>query len=230
MLVHLAGRNETVAIDYRETAPAATTRDVFLDQKGEADPKKSRDSGLAVGVPGTVAGLALAHEKYGSGKFTFAELIAPALALARNGFMVEDDLADSLPRAAARLTRWPSTRKIFASADGSVLRGGDLLIQADLAGTLAAIAARGPRAFYEGEIAEKIVAGGARGRRPDDADDLANYRAVERPPGARQLSRPRRALDAAALVRRRAPRRRSSTCSRASTCVPAAAPPPRCTR
>jgi len=62
MLVHLASRNETIAIDYRETAPAAMTRDVFLDEKGEADPRKSRDSALGVGVPGTVAGLALAHD------------------------------------------------------------------------------------------------------------------------------------------------------------------------
>jgi gamma-glutamyltranspeptidase / glutathione hydrolase len=182
MLVHLAGRNETVAIDYRETAPAATTRDVFLDQAGEADPKKSRDSGLAVGVPGTVAGFALVHEKYGSGKFTLAQLIAPALALARNGFMVEDDLADSLPRAAARLTRWPSTRKIFATADGSVLRGGDLLIQSDLAATLAAIAERGPRAFYQGGIAERIAAAVREAGGRMTAQDLSGYRAIERRP------------------------------------------------
>jgi gamma-glutamyltranspeptidase / glutathione hydrolase len=182
MLVHLAGRNETLAIDYRETAPAATTRDVFLDQAGEADPKKSRDSGLAVGVPGTVAGFALAHDKYGSGKFTLAQLIAPALALARNGFMVEDDLADSLPRAAARLTRWTSTRKIFATADGSVLRGGDLLVQSDLAATLAAIAERGPRAFYQGEIAEKIAAAVREAGGRMTAEDLSGYRAIERRP------------------------------------------------
>jgi gamma-glutamyltranspeptidase/glutathione hydrolase len=182
MLVHLAGRNETLAIDYRETAPAATTRDVFLDQAGEADPKKSRDSGLAVGVPGTVAGFALAHDKYGSGKFTLAQLIAPALALARNGFMVEDDLADSLPRAAARLTRWPSTRKIFATADGGVLRGGDLLVQSDLAATLAAIAERGPRAFYQGEIAEKIAAAVREAGGRMTAEDLSGYRAIERRP------------------------------------------------
>ena len=69
MVIHLAGRGLDTAIDYRETAPAATTRDVFLDERGEADPRKSRDSGLAVGVPGSVAGLALAHAKYGSGKF-----------------------------------------------------------------------------------------------------------------------------------------------------------------
>src|SRR3954465_5146928 len=78
MLVHLAGRNETVAIDYPGTPPAAMTRDVFLDEKGDADPKKSRDTALGVGVPGTVAGLALAHERYGSGKFTLAEMTGPA--------------------------------------------------------------------------------------------------------------------------------------------------------
>src|SRR3954452_25078926 len=99
MLVHLASRNETVGIDYRETAPAAMTREIFLDEKGEADPTKSRDSALGIGVPGTVAGLALALERFGSGRFSLAELIAPAISLARRGFVVEDDLADSLPRA-----------------------------------------------------------------------------------------------------------------------------------
>ena len=93
MVIHLADRNLDTAIDYRETAPAATTRDVFLDERGEADPQKSRDSGLAVGVPGTVAGLALAHAKYGSGKFTLAQLMAPAIALARDGIPIGDDVA-----------------------------------------------------------------------------------------------------------------------------------------
>src|SRR6187402_3736470 len=121
MLVHLAARNETIAIDYRETAPAAMTRDVFLDANGEADPKKSRDSALGIGVPGTVAGLALAHQKYGSGKFTLAQLIEPAIRLAREGFAVDDDLADSLPRAGERLTRWPASAKIFATPGGAML-------------------------------------------------------------------------------------------------------------
>ena len=85
MVIHLADGRD-IAIDYRETAPAAMTREIFLDEKGNADPQKSRDSALAIGVPGTVAGLALAHAKYGSGKFTLAELIAPAIELARDGF------------------------------------------------------------------------------------------------------------------------------------------------
>src|SRR5467141_911361 len=84
MVIHLSERNVDTAIDYRETAPAATTRDIFLDDKGEADPRKSRDSALAIGVPGTVAGLALAHAKYGSGKLSLADLLAPAIAVARS--------------------------------------------------------------------------------------------------------------------------------------------------
>jgi gamma-glutamyltranspeptidase / glutathione hydrolase len=182
MVIHLADRNEDVAIDYRETAPAATTRDVFLDEKGEADPRKSRDSGLGIGVPGTVAGLALALERYGSGKFTWAQLIAPALAAARNGVLVENNLADVLPGAQPRLVRWPSTAKIFLNPDGVVLGAGQSLIQADLAASLDAIAQHGRRAFYEGPIAEKIVAAvrGAGGLMT--LDDLKSYRPVLRTP------------------------------------------------
>jgi gamma-glutamyltranspeptidase / glutathione hydrolase len=181
MLVHLAARNETIAIDYRETAPAAMTRDVFLNEKGEADPAKSRDSVLGVGVPGTVAGLALAHERYGSGKFTLAQLIAPAIALARAGFAVDDELAETLPRAQPRLARWPASAKIFLKADGAALGRGERLIQSDLAASLEAIAAGGARAFYEGPLAEKIVAGVRQNGGIMTRDDLQDYRAIVRP-------------------------------------------------
>jgi gamma-glutamyltranspeptidase/glutathione hydrolase len=181
MLVHLAARNETVAIDYRETAPAAMTKDVFLDEKGDADPKKSRDSALGVGVPGTVAGLALAHEKYGSGKFTLAQLIAPAIKLAREGFDVDDDLADSLPRAQPRLARWAASTKIFLKSDGAPLERGDRLIQTDLAASLETIATLGPRAFYEGPLAEKIAAAMSANGGIMTRDDLKNYQAIVRP-------------------------------------------------
>jgi gamma-glutamyltranspeptidase/glutathione hydrolase len=181
MLVHLAAGNKTIAIDYRETAPAAMTRDVFLDEKGEADPKKSRDSALGVGVPGTVAGLALAHERYGSGKFTLAQLIAPAIRLARGGFAIEDDFADSLPRARPRLARWPSTLGIFFRSDGTPLARGDALVQGELASSLETIAAGGPRAFYDGPLAEKIVAAIKQSGGIMTRDDLKSYRAIERP-------------------------------------------------
>jgi gamma-glutamyltranspeptidase/glutathione hydrolase len=180
MVIHQPG-SDPVAIDYRETAPHATTRDVFLDAQGEADPEKSRESGLGVGVPGTVAGLALAHERFGSGKFSLADLIAPAIRLARDGIPVEDDTADSLPQAAVRLARWPSTAKIFLR-DGVVLQPGDRLVQSDLAATLEAIAREGPRAFYIGPIADRIVAAvrGAGGRMT--RLDLESYRPMLRRP------------------------------------------------
>jgi len=179
MVIHLAKGTDT-AIDFRETAPAAATPTMFLDAQGNADPAKSRDSGLAVGVPGTVAGLALAEQKYGSGKFTLADLIAPAIRLAQNGFPVEDDLADSLPQSRERLARWPSTMNILFNGDRP-LSEGDRLIQPDLADTLRGIAKDGPDAFYKGSVAADIAravkgAGGIM-----TADDLANYRAVERP-------------------------------------------------
>jgi gamma-glutamyltranspeptidase/glutathione hydrolase len=180
MLVHLAGANRTIAIDYRETAPAAMTREVFLDEKGEADPKKSRDSALGVGVPGTVAGLALAHERYGSGRFTLAQLIAPAIKLARDGFTVEDDLADSLPRAQPRLARWPASAKIFLKGDAPLPRG-DRLVQGELAASLETVANSGSRAFYEGPLAGKIVTAIQASGGLMTLDDLKTYRAIERP-------------------------------------------------
>jgi gamma-glutamyltranspeptidase/glutathione hydrolase len=180
MVVHLAEGRRDIAIDYRETAPAATTRYTYLDVQGQADPRKSRDLGLAIGVPGTVAGLALALEKYGSGKFTLAELIAPAAALAREGIPVEDDIADSLPQVTERLSRWPSSARIFLRPDGSALAPGDRLVQPDLANTLDAIAQHGPRAFYDGPIAGMIAAAVQRAGGLMTADDLKRYRAVER--------------------------------------------------
>jgi len=180
MLIHLVKGNQDIAIDYRETAPAAATATMFLDNKGEPDPAKSRDSALAVGVPGTVAGLALAQQKYGSGRLSLADLIAPAFDLAQKGFPVEDDTADSLPDARARLARWPATTSIFFNGD-EPLREGERLYQFDLAETLRAIAEKGPQGFYEGRTARQIAdavraAGGIM-----SAEDLKNYRAIERP-------------------------------------------------
>jgi gamma-glutamyltranspeptidase/glutathione hydrolase len=181
MLVHLAGRNETVAIDYRETAPAAATRDMFLDPNGTPDPKTSRDTGLSVGVPGTVAGLALALERYGSGRFALADLIAPAERLAREGIAVEDDLADSLPASAGRLGRFPATRAVFFEGERPLGRGARL-IQTDLAITLQAIARGGPEAFYRGVIAERIAAAVREAGGVMNEADLAGYKPVLRAP------------------------------------------------
>jgi gamma-glutamyltranspeptidase / glutathione hydrolase len=182
MLIHDARQNVNVAIDYRETAPAATTADVFLDADREADPAKSRESGLGVGVPGTVAGLSLALHRFGSGKFALAELVAPAVRLAREGIPVKDDLLDSLQRGQGRLARWPSTARIFLKPDGALPATGEMLVQPELAEVLEAIGREGPRAFYVGPVADKIVAsvrkaGGLMTRR-----DLESYVPVIRDP------------------------------------------------
>ncbi|MBO4222831.1 gamma-glutamyltransferase [Bradyrhizobium neotropicale] len=182
MVIHLADRNEDIAIDYRETAPGAITRDIFLNAEGKPDPDKSRNSALGIGVPGTVAGLALALQKYGSGKFTLAQIIKPAIDLARDGLPVADDIADTLPDMYRRMSRWPNSARTFSRVDGSPLHEGDTLIQSDLAATLTAIAEQGPRGFYEGPVAEKLVkavrdAGGIMA-----LDDLKSYQPVIRTP------------------------------------------------
>src|SRR5947208_803322 len=127
MVIHSAERGQDVTIDYRETAPAAMTQDIFLGSDGKPDPAKSRDSALGIGVPGTVAGLALALEKFGSGNFTLAQIMKPAIDLAGDGFLVADDTADTLSDMYRRMARWPSQAKSFCRADGSALHDGDRL-------------------------------------------------------------------------------------------------------
>lgn len=182
MLIHLARRGEEIAIDYRESAPAAASRDMFLGPDGKPDPRKSRDSALAIGVPGTVAGLVLAHREFGSGRLSLAELIAPAIALARDGIAIDDDTADSLPPVRERLARWPASAKLFLREDGGARRPGEILVQADLAATLEAIARDGESGFYDGAVAGRLIeairaAGGIMTR-----DDLRSYRPIIRAP------------------------------------------------
>ncbi|HEV7439437.1 MAG TPA: gamma-glutamyltransferase [Methylobacterium sp.] len=181
MLVHLAERNQTVALDFRETAPGAATADMFLGPDGEPDRAASIRGGKAVGVPGSVRGMAEAHRLYGSGRLSLAELIAPAERMARAGIPVEAGLADSLPRAAGLLGRWPSSRKIFFRGDRPLARG-ETLVQTDLADTLRAIAEGGADAFYTGTIAERI-AGAVQGAGGIlTVADLAAYRPEIRSP------------------------------------------------
>ncbi len=182
MVIHSTERGEDVAIDYRETAPAAMTRDIFLGSDGKPDIAKSRDSALGIGVPGTPAGLALALQKYGSGKFTLAELLKPAIDLARDGFVIADDLGDTLASGQRRMARWPSATKIFSDSGGKPLRDGDRLVQADLATTLSAISEQGPRGFYEGPVAEKLVKAVVHAGGIMTTEDLKSYQAVIRAP------------------------------------------------
>jgi len=181
MVIHRADGGDT-AIDYRETAPQGINAKSFLDAAGNADPQKSRESALGIGVPGTVAGLALAEEKYGSGKFSLAELIAPAIAMARDGIVVTDNAEESVSSVHARVARWPASAKIFLRTDGSPLAVGDRLVQSDLADTLETIARQGPRTFYEGPVAQKIAAAVQAAGGVMTTDDLKNYQATERAP------------------------------------------------
>jgi gamma-glutamyltranspeptidase / glutathione hydrolase len=180
MVVHDAASGETVAIDYREKSGANAFRDMFLDEAGEADPEKSRYSGLAIGVPGTVAGVALALERYGT--ISLAEALEPALELAGRGIAVTPDLADSLNDSKERLQRWPSSAAIFYKDGGVPYEPGEILVQRDLASSLRLIAEQGQGAFYGGPIGEKIVAAVRRAGGHLSLDDFRGYEAVVRAP------------------------------------------------
>jgi gamma-glutamyltranspeptidase/glutathione hydrolase len=153
---------------------------MFLDEAGEADPEKSRYSGLAVGVPGTVAGLALALERYGT--ISLAEALEPAIELAGHGITVSEVLAASLEGMRERLQKWPSSTRIFYKADGVPYRPGETLVQRDLAASLRLIAEQGPAVVYGGPIGEKIVAEVARAGGHLTIDDFRAYEAVVREP------------------------------------------------
>ncbi|NJN46414.1 MAG: gamma-glutamyltransferase [Candidatus Competibacteraceae bacterium] len=180
MMVYDAKKQETVAIDFREMAPAAASRDMYLDDKGEVDEQRARYSYLSVGVPGTVAGLALAAERYGS--LPLKTLITPAIRLADQGFPVSEGMAISLKAAKERMSPWPESMKIFFKPDGVAYEPGDILPQTDLAGSLRAIAEQGPKAFYEGEIAQKIAADMKANGGLITVEDLQNYKPVVRQP------------------------------------------------
>ncbi|UES55209.1 gamma-glutamyltransferase [Roseibium aggregatum] len=182
MMIHLADSGDTKALDYREMAPAAAFKDMFLGEDGEPDNQKSRFSGLAVGVPGTVAGFAEAFEKHGSGKLTWAELVAPAIGLAENGIEVTPDLAASLTASAKRLLQDPATAAIFYKTGGLPFVPGETLKQTDLAATLKLIADKGAAGFYTGEVAEKIAQKVTASGGGMTKEDLAGYKPVWREP------------------------------------------------
>ncbi|HSS64947.1 MAG TPA: gamma-glutamyltransferase [Gammaproteobacteria bacterium] len=180
MLVHEAGSGKTHALDYREMAPASSTRNMFLDQKEEVDENKSRFSRYAAGVPGTVAGLVLALEAFGS--LSLDRVITPAIRLAQEGIDVSPDLAASLEAGKERLMADKAAARIFFRPEGVPYRAGDRLVQSDLAWSLKQIAAEGAGAFYRGAIAERIVEDMRKNGGPITAADLAGYRPVLRAP------------------------------------------------
>ena len=180
MMVHHAETGETVAIDYREMAPAAAHRDMYLDAAGEVDTQLARYTHHAAGVPGAVAGLVHVLDRYGTLPLT--EVLAPAIRLAERGILVTQDLSGSLESRRERLQRWPATAAIFYHEDGRSYRPGERLIQGDLAWSLRQIAAHGADAFYKGAIAERIAADMTAHGGPMTLEDLAAYRVAVRAP------------------------------------------------
>lgn len=180
MLIHLAEGDRQVFIDYRETAPAAATRDMFLKEDGKEDFMLEYFSHQASGVPGTVAGMLYALEKYGS--MSREQVLAPAIALAEQGFPVSFALNFELNARAERLRQNAEARRLYFKPDGSAYEIGEILRQPDLAWTLRQIAAGGRDGFYAGEVARRIVEEMRRGNGLITLEDLASYRAIERAP------------------------------------------------
>ena len=180
MLLRTAS-GRTTAIDFREMAPGHASRDMFLDKQGNADSKLSLTSHLASGTPGTVAGFALAAQKYGT--LPLSTLLAPAIKLARDGFVVNDALADDLKTYGKEvLITHANSKAIFYKPDGTPWQKGDRLVQKNLARSLTLIAQQGPDAFYKGNIADEIAGEMAQHGGLINKADLAAYRAVERKP------------------------------------------------
>jgi gamma-glutamyltranspeptidase/glutathione hydrolase len=179
MLVYDAQTRQSIALDFRETAPADAYRDQYLDAAGNIIAGKSLFSHAAVGVPGTVAGMVHALQRWGS--MPLAEVMQPAIALAENGYPVSATLAKGLHYSANTMGKWPATRAIFWK-HGTPLKAGDKLVQPDLAHSLKLIAREGAAAFYTGEIAHKIVADMAKNNGLLTFEDLKNYQVIERQP------------------------------------------------
>jgi gamma-glutamyltranspeptidase/glutathione hydrolase len=182
MLIRLKD-GKTTAIDYREMAPAAATRNVYLNQNG--DLIKGEGGSLlgyrAAGVPGTVRGMELALKKFGSGKISWTQMIEPARELAVKGFPVSHLLAEALAKKKDQFGRYEDSRKIFLN-NGRLYSEGDLLKQPDLAVTLARLQRNGAREFYEGTTARLIVADMKRHNGLITLADLKGYVAKERQP------------------------------------------------
>ncbi|HEX6045907.1 MAG TPA: gamma-glutamyltransferase [Pyrinomonadaceae bacterium] len=182
MMIRLKDGRST-AIDYREMAPAAAHRNVYLDKNGNLI--KGEGGSLvgyrAAGVPGTVRGMELALKKYGSGKLTWAQLVEPARRLAANGFTVTHSLERSLRGSREQLSTYAETKRIYLKG-GNFYEEGELFRQPDLAATFARLQRFGPNEFYEGETARMIAADMKRNNGLMTLDDLHGYVAKERTP------------------------------------------------
>ncbi len=172
MLVYLADQDTTLAIDYRERAPRLASRDMYLDEAGNVDKHAVNQSWLSIGVPGTVAGLV--HAQANHGKLTLPEVMAPAIALATEGFEMSHSLATMLNFYSDHLSVCDATAEIFTREEGNFTKG-DTLIQVDLSNSLRLIAEQGHEGFYKGKLARQIAEGVQAGGGIITEEDLADY-------------------------------------------------------
>ena len=180
MMVYDAKTTKAVAVDFREMAPAAASRNMYVDATtGKVIDGKSLYTHYAIGVPGTVAGLTHALQKWGS--MPLARVMQPSIELADKGYPVSETLAKVLRQETRNMGKWEATKAIFWK-NGAPMKPGDLLVQKDLAHSLRLIARDGAKAFYEGEIAHKIAADMAKSGNAMTLQDLRNYKVVEREP------------------------------------------------
>ena len=180
MLVHLVDKNKTVAIDYRETAPATASADMYLDENGDVIPGASTSSHKAAGVPGTVAGLLHALEEYGT--MSRREVMAPAIRLADNGFPMTYFLAAMIEDYRDELSKDEAAFAEFFKPDGEGYLPGEIHKRPDLARTLKKISKQGRDGFYAGDVAEAIAQTMATNGGLITMNDLANYKVIEREP------------------------------------------------
>lgn len=177
-LVYRGNRGDLDALDYREKAPGRASRDMYLDDKGNAVADKSLFGALASGVPGTVAGMVRAHDKYG--RLKWKKDIQPAIDLAEKGFPITEQQADELNRNKERFLKY--NRKSVAFVKNGLWKAGDLLRQPELAATLKLIRDNGRAGFYEGPVAKAIVSSMEHTRGIITEEDLQDYQAVWRLP------------------------------------------------
>ena len=178
MMIHDANTNTNHALDYREMAPRKASEDMFIVD-GEVDRELALYSYLSSGVPGTIYGLYLAHQKFG--QLPWKELIEPAIVLANDGFIISDTLGKTLESYKDKLGRTFDGKKIFFK-DDVILKTGDLLVQKDLANTLKLVAQKGPAGFYKGPTAQKIHLDMRKNGGLITSSDLRNYKAKFRSP------------------------------------------------
>lgn len=178
-VIHTAA-GESATLDFREVAPRAASRDMYLDEKGEVVPKLSTEGYLAAGVPGTVAGLSELLARYGTKPLK--ELIEPAIYYAERGYTVNARQAESFNGKKEVFQKFSSSKKYFLKANGDTYREGDVLVQKDLGKVLRLIANKGPDAFYQGEVADIIVKDMQANSGIITKEDLAAYRPVWREP------------------------------------------------